>query len=102
MPTPPPALPSASGCSTCRAPVWDDYNKALIGKGGGIFARSLKEIPLSPEVKALIGSDAETMTPPGLINALLKAEADLLMVRRHRHLHQGLVAVPSGGGRPRQ
>jgi len=57
---------------------WDDYNKALIGKGGGIFARSLKEIPLSPEVKALIGSDAETMTPPALINALLKAEADLL------------------------
>ncbi|MEO8301700.1 MAG: NAD-glutamate dehydrogenase domain-containing protein, partial [Rhizomicrobium sp.] len=51
---------------------------ALIGKGGGIFARSLKEIPLSPEVKALIGSDAETMTPPALINALLKAEVDLL------------------------
>src|SRR5258706_2869735 len=43
---------------------WDDYNKALIGKGGGIFARSLKEIPLSSDVKALIGSNAETMTPP--------------------------------------
>ncbi|MET0363637.1 MAG: NAD-glutamate dehydrogenase domain-containing protein, partial [Sphingobium sp.] len=26
---------------------WDDYNKDLISKGGGVFARSLKEIPLS-------------------------------------------------------
>ena len=35
---------------------WDDYNKSLIGKGGGVFARTLKEIPLSPEVKALTGT----------------------------------------------
>ena len=57
---------------------WDDYNKALIGKGGGIFARSLKEIPLSPEVKAMIGTDKDALSPPALINALLKARADLL------------------------
>jgi glutamate dehydrogenase len=57
---------------------WDDYNKSLIGKGGGVFARTLKEIPLSPEVKALIGSDADAMAPAALMNALLKAEADLL------------------------
>jgi glutamate dehydrogenase len=57
---------------------WDDYNKALIGAGGGIFARTLKEIPLTPEVKALIGSDADSLPPPVLINALLKARADLL------------------------
>jgi glutamate dehydrogenase len=57
---------------------WDDYNKDLIGKGGGVFARSLKKIPLSPEVKALIGSDKDTLSPPALINALLKAQTDLL------------------------
>ncbi len=57
---------------------WDDYNKELIGKGGGVFPRSLKEIPLSPEVKALIGSDKDTLSPPELINALLKAQTDLL------------------------
>ncbi|HEY0265120.1 MAG TPA: NAD-glutamate dehydrogenase domain-containing protein, partial [Rhizomicrobium sp.] len=57
---------------------WDDYNRDLIGPGGGIFARTLKEIPLSPEVKALVGSDADTLSPPALINALLKAKADLL------------------------
>ena len=57
---------------------WDDYNKDLIGKGGGIFARTLKEIPLSPDVKALIGTTKDSMSPPALINALLKAKADLL------------------------
>jgi glutamate dehydrogenase len=57
---------------------WDDYNKSLIGPGGGVFARSLKEIPLSPDVKALIGSDADSMTPAALMNALLKAQVDLL------------------------
>ena len=57
---------------------WDDYNKALIGQGGGIFPRTLKEIPLSPEVKALISTSADSLSPPALINALLKAQTDLL------------------------
>ncbi|HWY62067.1 MAG TPA: NAD-glutamate dehydrogenase [Rhizomicrobium sp.] len=57
---------------------WDDYDKSLIGKGGGVFARSLKEILLTPEVQALIGSDAKSLSPPALINALLKAKTDLL------------------------
>jgi glutamate dehydrogenase len=57
---------------------WDDYNKALIAKGGGIFPRTLKEIALSPEVKALIGATTDSLSPPALINALLKAPADLL------------------------
>jgi len=57
---------------------WDDYDKKLIGKGGGVFARTLKEIPLTPEVQALIGSDAKTLSPAALVNALLKAKTDLL------------------------
>jgi glutamate dehydrogenase len=57
---------------------WDDYNRALIGNGGGVFARSLKEIPLSPEVKALIGTEADSLSPAALINALLKTPVDLL------------------------
>ena len=57
---------------------WDDYNKALIGKGGGIYARTLKEIPLSPEVQAMIGVQKDSLSPPALINALLKAKTDLL------------------------
>ncbi len=57
---------------------WDDYNRSLIGQGGGVFPRTLKEIPLSPEVKALVGSDRDSMSPPELINALLKSQTDLL------------------------
>ena len=57
---------------------WDDYDKSRIGKGGGVFARSLKEIPLTPEVQALIGSEAKSLSPAALIHALLKAKADLL------------------------
>jgi glutamate dehydrogenase len=57
---------------------WDDYDRKLIGRGGGVFARSLKEIPLSREVQMLIGIDKETMAPAALIHALLKAQTDLL------------------------
>jgi len=57
---------------------WADYNSALISKGGGVFARSAKEIPLSPEMKALTGIDNDRATPVELIRALLIAEVDLL------------------------
>jgi glutamate dehydrogenase len=57
---------------------WADYDKALISKGGGIFARTLKEIPLSSEMKALTGLGADTATPAEVIKAILKAEVDLL------------------------
>ncbi len=57
---------------------WDDYDKALISKGGGVFPRSLKAIPLSPEMQAIIGSTESALEPAAFISALLKAQADLL------------------------
>src|SRR5687768_739972 len=30
--------------------TWDDYDRSLIAKGGGIFPRSAKSIALTPEV----------------------------------------------------
>ncbi len=57
---------------------WQDYNKDLISSGGGIFARSLKSIPLSTEVQTLIGVEQTEIAPNELINLLLKAEVDLL------------------------
>ncbi|GGZ87457.1 NAD-glutamate dehydrogenase domain-containing protein [Novosphingobium arvoryzae] len=57
---------------------WDDYDKALISDGGGVFARSLKEIPLSPQVQAMLGLDVEAIDPDSLITAILKADVDLL------------------------
>ena len=59
---------------------WDDYSKTLISKGGGIYPRTAKSIPLSPEIKAALAIDtvATSMSPMELMNAILKAPVDLL------------------------
>jgi glutamate dehydrogenase len=57
---------------------WADYDATLISKGGGIFPRTQKVIPLSPEVKAVLGVDADELDPSSLIAAILKAPVDLL------------------------
>jgi len=57
---------------------WRDYNEKLISKGGGIFSRSLKAIPLSKEMRAISGLTGKTATPNQLMQGILKTEADLL------------------------
>ncbi|MFN8851264.1 MAG: NAD-glutamate dehydrogenase [Inhella sp.] len=57
---------------------WAEYDANLISAGGGVWSRSEKSIPLSPQVRALIQVEAERLTPTELINALLKAPVDLL------------------------
>jgi glutamate dehydrogenase len=59
---------------------WDDYDKTLISKGGGVYPRSAKAIPLSPQIKTALGieSDDASMSPMALMNAILKAPVDLL------------------------
>ncbi|MBO0767442.1 MAG: NAD-glutamate dehydrogenase [Solirubrobacterales bacterium] len=58
--------------------AWTDYNAELISAGGGVFERSAKEIPLSSEIRAVLGIEAETLTPTELISAILRAPVDLL------------------------
>src|SRR6478735_1158575 len=57
---------------------WQDYDKSLISAGGGVYPRTLKEIALSPEARAALGFDKAKATPPEIMNAILKAPADLL------------------------
>jgi len=57
---------------------WADYDKKKISKGGGVFSRALKSIPLSAEVRRLLGTDAEALSPNEVINLILKAPAELL------------------------
>ena len=59
---------------------WDDYDKSLISAGGGIYPRSAKSIPISPEVRVALGlkPDVEHMAPNDLLSAILKAPVDLL------------------------
>jgi glutamate dehydrogenase len=57
---------------------WDDYDRKAISKGGGVFPRSQKSIPLTPEVRKMLGVTAEALAPSDLLNAILKAPAELL------------------------
>ncbi len=57
---------------------WEDYNADLISKGGGIFSRSAKAIPVSKEMKAVFGINKAKVSPNELISAMLKAPVDLL------------------------
>jgi glutamate dehydrogenase len=57
---------------------WADYDASLISKGGGVFPRSQKSIPLSKEVRAMLGLGVKEIEPAALISAILRSEADLL------------------------
>jgi glutamate dehydrogenase len=57
---------------------WADYELALISEGGGVWARSQKSIPVSPQARAALGIDAMQLTPTELVSAILKAPVDLL------------------------
>ncbi len=60
------------GCS------WEDYNKRLISKGGGVFSRDAKFIEISREMKDRFGIFNNRLTPNEFITALLKASVDLI------------------------
>ncbi|MEJ2227696.1 MAG: NAD-glutamate dehydrogenase [Alphaproteobacteria bacterium] len=57
---------------------WQDYNRELISEGGGVFSRTLKKIPLSASVQAMLGTAATSAPPAEVIRLILKAQADLL------------------------
>jgi glutamate dehydrogenase len=56
---------------------WQDFDRAVLSKGGGVYSRGAKEIRLSAEAQKLFGV-GERLTPQQLIRAILKADADLL------------------------
>jgi glutamate dehydrogenase len=57
---------------------WEDYDRDLLSKGGGVFPRTQKSIELSAEARHLLGIEAKSVEPTTLINAILKSEVDLL------------------------
>ncbi|MCX7999785.1 MAG: NAD-glutamate dehydrogenase, partial [Leptospiraceae bacterium] len=56
---------------------WDQYNKEIISKGGGVFEKTEKAIPISPEVKQVLGITEDVLSGTALIRAILKAPVDL-------------------------
>ncbi|MGH2930624.1 MAG: NAD-glutamate dehydrogenase domain-containing protein, partial [Solirubrobacteraceae bacterium] len=60
------------------ASSWADYDAKLISKGGGVFPRTAKSIPLTPEIKAILHLTDDALAPAELIRAVLRAPCELL------------------------
>ncbi|MCP5089661.1 MAG: NAD-glutamate dehydrogenase [Gammaproteobacteria bacterium] len=58
--------------------TWQDYNRDLISKGGGIYSRKDKTIRLSSQAKKLLDVTTPSLQPDELIRAILKMRVDLL------------------------
>jgi len=57
---------------------WADYDPSLISPGGGVFPRSGRAVPVSAQVRATLGIDAEVLSADELVQAVLRAPVDLL------------------------
>ena len=57
---------------------WQDYAVDKISSGGGIFARDVKKIELTAEIKQLLNVANDYLSPNELIINILQAEVDLL------------------------
>jgi glutamate dehydrogenase len=57
---------------------WDDYDRALISEGGGVWPRDAKWIPVSAPAREALGIEDERLAPADLIRAILRAPVDLL------------------------
>jgi glutamate dehydrogenase len=57
---------------------WNDYERTLISKGGGVYLRSDKDIPVSSELKKWLGIRYKSLDGESLIRYLLSAPVDLL------------------------
>ncbi|MEX2642206.1 MAG: NAD-glutamate dehydrogenase [Acetobacterales bacterium] len=58
--------------------TWADYDKRLLSKGGMIYERASKTIRLTPEIKVRFGLEKDVVAPSELMNAILRADVDLL------------------------
>lgn len=57
---------------------WTDYDPKLISKGGGVFDRKQKSIPISAEARKALNITETSLSPDALIRAILTAPVDLL------------------------
>ncbi|NUT46347.1 MAG: NAD-glutamate dehydrogenase, partial [Saccharothrix sp.] len=59
---------------------WDDYDRSLIGEGGGVWPRTAKSIPVSDQARRALGlpEGVVKLSPPELMKAILLAPVDLL------------------------
>jgi len=60
--------------------TWEDFDSSIISEGGGVFSRAAKSIPLTPQIRQALSieDDVKQLTPNALIQAVLRAQVDLL------------------------
>jgi glutamate dehydrogenase len=59
---------------------WADYSASLISAGGGVWPRTAKSVPVSPQARKVLGlpDSVLALVPDQLISAILAAPVDLL------------------------
>ncbi|WP_040831802.1 NAD-glutamate dehydrogenase [Nocardia jiangxiensis] len=59
---------------------WADYDRSLISAGGGVYDRTVKAVPISPQARAALGlaDNITSLSPPELMRAILLSPVDLL------------------------
>uniref|UniRef100_UPI002458038D NAD-glutamate dehydrogenase n=2 Tax=Nocardia cyriacigeorgica TaxID=135487 RepID=UPI002458038D len=59
---------------------WADYDKSLISEGGGVWDRTVKSVPISPQARQALGlaDEVTALSPPELVRAILLAPVQLL------------------------
>ncbi len=67
---------------------WEDYSRAAISKGGGVYSRSAKSLTLSREAQALLEIPGAGHAERGH-QGHLEGACRSALERRHRHLRQG-------------
>jgi glutamate dehydrogenase len=81
-PDPDPAVSHAERARLFALPrsSWADYDAGKISAGGGVWPRTAKSVPVSPQARAVLGmpEQARAVTPNELIKAILAAPVDLL------------------------
>ena len=76
-PDPAPGWPSGGGCSSWPEAPGTTTTAPLISEGGGVWPRSAKAVPLSPQARAVLGIGADQLSPTELCQAILRAPVDL-------------------------
>ena len=57
---------------------WRDYDASLISRGGGIFDRSAKAVPISAEMRKLLDIESDSASGEEVVKRILTARVELL------------------------
>jgi len=57
---------------------WEDYDRKLISRGGGIYPRNAKTVPLSARAQQLLDMETSNPSPREVVRAILRLPVDLL------------------------